>query len=173
MTPDDSSAESPIVEMPEAPAERVKIVLEQVLTGLGLEGDVTTEEDEESITATVAASADAEDDALGLLIGRHGQTIDAVQLLCFQAAFRGMRERKRVVVDAAGYRERRREALEARADRAAESALKDDRAVELEPMSASERRVVHEYLREKPGIETYSEGDEPNRFLVVAPLITD
>jgi spoIIIJ-associated protein len=172
VAPDDPTAEGP-AEMPEAPAERVKVVLEQVLAGLGLEGEVTTEEDEESITATVEASGDAEDDALGLLIGRHGQTIDAVQLLCFQAAFRGMRERKRVVVDAAGYRERRREALEARADRAAESALKEDRAVELEPMSASERRVVHEYLREKPGIETYSEGDEPNRFLVVAPLITD
>jgi spoIIIJ-associated protein len=173
VAPDDSSVEGPVVEMPEAPAERVKLVLEQVLAGLGLEGDVTTEEDEESITATVAPAGGAEEDDLGLLIGRHGQTIDAVQLLCFQAAFRGMRERKRVVVDAAGYRERRREALEARADRAAESALKEDRAVELEPMSASERRVVHEYLREKPGIETYSEGDEPNRFLVVAPLITD
>ena len=157
------------VEMPEAPADRVKVVLEQVLLGLGLEGDVSTQEDEESITATVEARG--EGDELGLLIGRHGQTIDAVQLLCFQAAFRGMRERKRVIVDAAGYRERRREALEARADRAAENALKEDRAIELEPMSASERRVVHEYLREKPGIETYSEGDEPNRCVIVAPLV--
>jgi spoIIIJ-associated protein len=164
------AAENP-VEMPDAPAERVVLLLEQVLEGLGLEGTVSTEEDEESITATVTAKG--EGDELGLLIGRHGQTIDAVQLLCFQAAFQGMRERKRVIVDAAGYRERRKEALEARADRAAESALQEDRAVELEPMSASERRVVHEYLREKPGIETYSEGDEPNRFLVVAPLITD
>ena len=125
------------------------------------------EEEEESITATV----DGED--LGLLIGRHGQTIDAVQLLCFQAAFRGMRERKRVIVDAAGYRQQRREALEKRADRVSEQALAEDRSVELEPMSAAERRVIHEYLREKPGIETFSEGDEPNRFVVVAPLIAD
>ncbi|MFN2612385.1 MAG: RNA-binding cell elongation regulator Jag/EloR [Solirubrobacterales bacterium] len=153
--------------LPGDPAERVRAVLERVLEGLGLAGRVQTTEDEETITATV----DGEE--LGLLIGRHGQTIDAIQLVCFQAAFRGMRERKRVIVDAAGYREQRREALEKRADRISEQALSEDRAVELEPMNAAERRVIHEYLREKAGIETYSEGDEPHRFVVVAPLIAD
>jgi spoIIIJ-associated protein len=78
-----------------------------------------------------------------------------------------------VIVDAAGYRERRREALEHRADRVTEEALNGDRPIELEPMSAAERRVIHEYLRDRPGIETYSEGDEPHRFVVVAPLLTD
>jgi spoIIIJ-associated protein len=161
------AAEQTPAALPEEPGERVRLVLERVLEGLGLEGRVETAEDEETITATV------DGDELGLLIGRHGQTIDAVQLLCFQAAFRGMRERKRVIVDAAGYRAQRREALEKRADRVSEQALGDARPVELEPMSAAERRVVHEYLREKPGIETYSEGDEPHRFVVVAPLLTD
>jgi spoIIIJ-associated protein len=161
-----AGAETPDA-LPVEPADRVRVVLERILEGLGLEGEVKIEEEEESITATV----DGED--LGLLIGRHGQTIDAVQLLCFQAAFRGMRERKRVIVDAAGYRQQRREALEKRADRVSEQALAEDRSVELEPMSAAERRVIHEYLREKPGIETFSEGDEPNRFVVVAPLIAD
>jgi spoIIIJ-associated protein len=161
-----AGAETPDA-LPAEPADRVRVVLERILEGLGLEGQVKIEEEEESITATV----DGED--LGLLIGRHGQTIDAVQLLCFQAAFRGMRERKRVIVDAAGYRQQRREALEKRADRVSEQALAEDRSVELEPMSAAERRVIHEYLREKPGIETFSEGDEPNRFVVVAPLIAD
>ncbi len=155
------------VTLPEEPAARVQVVLERILDGLGLDGEVEVNEDEETIEARV------EGDELGLLIGRHGQTIDAVQLLCFQAAFRGLRERKRVVVDAAGYRERRREALEHRADRVTEQALKGDRAVELEPMSAAERRVIHEYLRDRAGIETYSEGDEPHRFVVVAPLIAD
>jgi spoIIIJ-associated protein len=84
-----------------------------------------------------------------------------------------MRERKRVVVDAAGYRERRRETLTARADRAVEQALSGDRPVELDEMSAQERRVIHEHLKDRPGIETYSEGEEPHRCVVVAPLISE
>ena len=157
----------PPTERPEAPADRVKVLLEQGLDGRGLDGQVQVSEDEE----TILGSIEGED--LGLLIGRHGQTIDAVQLLCFQAAHQGYKERKRVIVDAAGYRERRREALEHRADRVTEEALQGDRPIELEPMSAAERRVIHEYLRERSGIETYSEGDEPHRFVVVAPLISD
>ena len=153
--------------LPEDPAARVQAVLERILDSLGLEATVDVDEDDETITGTV------DGDELGLLIGRHGQTIDAVQLLCFQAAFQGSPERKRVVVDAAGYRERRRETLERRADRVTEQALGGDRSVELEPMSAAERRVIHEYLRDRAGIETYSEGDEPHRFVVVAPLVSD
>ena len=84
-----------------------------------------------------------------------------------------MRERKRVVVDAAGYRQRRRETLESRADRAAEQATSGSRAVEMDPMSAQERRVVHERLKERAGVETYSEGDEPHRCVVVAPLVSE
>ncbi len=153
--------------LPEDPAARVKAVLERILDSLGIDSEVEISEDEELIEARVDA------DEVGLLIGRHGQTIDAVQLICFQAAFQGIRERKRVIVDASGYRERRREALERRADRVSEEALSGDSAIELEPMSAAERRVIHEYLRERAGIETYSEGDEPNRFVVVAPLVAD
>ena len=77
-----------------------------MLDELDLDGEVELSEDEDRILASV----EGEDD-YGLLIGRRGQTIDALQLLCYQAAFRGMRERKRVIVDAAGYRERRRERL--------------------------------------------------------------
>jgi spoIIIJ-associated protein len=84
-----------------------------------------------------------------------------------------MRERKRVIVDAAGYRDRRRETLTARADRAAEQALNENQSVELDPMSAQERRVVHEHLKERSGVETYSEGDEPRRCVVVAPLVSE
>ena len=113
------------------------------------------------------------DDDYGLLIGKRGQTIDALQLLCFQAAFRGLRDRKRVVLDASGYRERRREVLTARADRAAEQALDGNVTVEMDPMSAQERRVVHEHLKERSGVETYSEGDEPRRCVVVAPLVSE
>ena len=155
-------------EWPEEPSERVAVLLERVLDELDLDGEVELEESEERIEATVVGDED-----YGLLIGRRGQTIDALQLLCYQAAFRGIRERKRVVVDVAGYRERRRETLEARADRAAEQAISGERSIELDPMSAQERRVVHEHLKDRAGVETYSEGDEPSRCVVVAPLIAD
>jgi spoIIIJ-associated protein len=153
---------------PEAPAERVRELIEGVLDELDLEGEVEIREDDERIEAEVVGDED-----FGLLIGKRGQTIDALQLLCFQAAFRGLRDRKRVILDAAGYRERRREVLTARADRAAEQALERSVSVELDPMSAQERRVVHEHLKERSGIETFSEGDEPRRCVVVAPLVEE
>lgn len=145
----------------------MRAVLERIVTELDLDGEVSVSEDDDEIRGSV----DGED--VGLLIGRHGQTIDAVQLLCYQIAFRGRQERKRVSVDAAGYRARQNEALRRNADMAAEDAVRDGRAIELEPMGASERRVVHEHLRERTEIETYSEGDEPHRYVVVAPLLTD
>lgn len=153
---------------PEEPAERARELVEGVLDELDLDGEVVVEEGDERIEIRVEGDAD-----FGLLIGKRGQTIDALQLLCYQAAFRGMRERKRVVVDAAGYRERRRETLEGRADRAAEQALSSNRVVEMDPMSAQERRVVHERLKERAGVETYSEGDEPHRCVIVAPLVAE
>jgi spoIIIJ-associated protein len=153
---------------PDTPAERAQELVEGVLDELDLDGDVVVAEDDDRITLNVEG-----DDDYGLLIGKRGQTIDALQLLCYQAAFRGMRERKRVVLDAAGYRGRRRETLEGRADRAAEQALSNSRVVEMDPMSAQERRVVHERLKERAGVETYSEGDEPHRCVVVAPLISE
>jgi spoIIIJ-associated protein len=151
--------------LPEQPADRVRLVLERIVAELEIDAEVSVSEDPDEIRASV----DGAD--VGLLIGRRGQTIDAVQLLCYQAAFRGRPDRKRVTVDAAGYRHRRSSSLRRRADRAAEEAIRSSRPVELEPMSATERRVVHEYLRDRPEVESYSEGDEPNRFVVVAPLL--
>jgi len=153
--------------LPEEPAERVRMLLERIVEELGLEATVSVEEVEDEIRADV----DGED--VGLLIGRHGQTIDAVQLLAYQAAFRGRQERKRVTVDAAGYRRRQGESLRRRADLAAEDAIRHQEPVEMDPMGSNERRVVHEHLRDRPELETYSEGDEPNRYVVVAPLVSD
>jgi spoIIIJ-associated protein len=151
--------------LPAEPAERVRAILERVVDALEVEADVEVDEDAEQIVGRV----DGED--VGLLIGRRGQTIDAVQLLCYQAAFQGRQERKRVTVDAAGYRRRQGEALRRRADLATEDAIRDREPIELEPMGSNERRVVHEHLRDRPEVETYSEGDEPNRYVVIAPLI--
>lgn len=159
---------SEIGEWPQEPAERVRTLIEGVLDELDLKGEVEVSEGDERIDAVIDG-----DDDYGLLIGKRGQTIDALQLLCYQAAFRGIRERKRVVIDAAGYRERRREVLTARADRAAEQALSGNHAVEMDPMSAQERRIVHEHLRDRAGVETFSEGDEPRRCVVVAPLVEE
>lgn len=153
---------------PDSPADRARELVEGVLDELDLDGEVEIEEEEDRIEITVVG-----EDDYGLLIGKRGQTIDALQLLCYQAAFRGLRERKRLLVDAAGYRERRRETLEGRADRAAEQALTNNRVVEMDPMSAQERRVVHERLKDRAGVETYSEGDEPHRCVVVAPLVAE
>ena len=107
---------------------------------------------------------------LGLFIGRHGQTIDAVQHLAQRMAGARAEHGRRIVVDAEGYRERREAILRRQADRAAEEALRSGRPVALDVMTASERRLVHEYLREHGAVQTYSEGDEPDRHLVVAPL---
>jgi spoIIIJ-associated protein len=150
--------------VPEEPAERVRAVVERVVQALGLRGSVDIEETGEEIRATVNG------EGLGLLIGKHGSTIDALQHVAFRAAFRGRSDRKQVVVDAAGYRHRREHALQRMADRAAAEALRYDRAVELEPMRAPERKVVHTYLSTRTDVETHSEGDEPDRRLVITPV---
>jgi spoIIIJ-associated protein len=155
------------VELPGEPAERVRVILERVVEALDLDAQVEVEETAEQISARV----DGGD--LGTLIGRRGQTIDAVQLICYRAAFAGTRERKRVFVDAAGYREHRRESVERQADRAADRALSSGKEIELEPMTATERRIVHQRLKDRSGIETFSEGAEPERCVVVAPLVAD
>jgi spoIIIJ-associated protein len=153
--------------LPAEPAERVRAILERVVDALEVDADVEVDEDPERIVGRV------EGEDVGLLIGRRGQTIDAVQLLCYRAAFRGLQERKRVVVDAAGYRERRQAAIEHQAERAAERALTTGKEIELEAMTASERRVVHQHLKDRAGVETFSEGDEPERCVIVAPLLSD
>ena len=153
--------------LPEAPAERVRVVLERIVEDLGLEASISVDEGDDEIRA------DIEGEEVGLLIGRHGQTIDAIQLIAYQSAFQGRQDRKRVSVDAAGYRQRQGESLRRRADMAAEDAVRHGEAVEMDPMGSNERRVVHEHLRDRPEIETYSEGDEPNRYVVIAPLVSD
>ena len=154
-------------DLPAEPAERVRAILERVVDALEVEAT------SRSTRTPSRSSAGSNGEDVGLLIGRRGQTIDAVQLLCYRAAFRGLQERKRVVVDAAGYRERRQAAIERQADRAAERALKTGKEIELEPMTPSERRVVHQHLKDRAGLETFSEGDEPERCVIVAPLLSD
>jgi spoIIIJ-associated protein len=158
---------SPQPTLPAEPTERVRAILQRVVEALDLDATVEVSENDEEITGRL------EGEDLGVLIGRRGHTIDAVQLVCYRAAFAGSDDRKRVVVDAAGYREERQEAVERQADRAAERALDSGTEIELDPMSPTERRIVHQRLKDRSGVETFSEGTEPERCVVVAPLVAD
>jgi spoIIIJ-associated protein len=145
-------------------AAQARELVERVADGIGVRCRIDVREDDESIHVVCGGAE------LGLLIGKHGQTIDAIQYLANAVMFRRHGEdRKEVVVDAAGYRARRQTSLEALAVRSAERALSHDEAVELEPMTAIERKVVHIRLKEFDGVETTSEGTEPNRFIVIHP----
>jgi len=142
--------------------DRVRELLEQISNALGLDAEVRIDEDADRILGVL------EGDDLGLFIGRHGQTIDAVQHLAFKIANRDTpRGGIRVVVDAAGYRARREQLLHRQADQAAADAISGRRPVALDAMSATERKVVHEFLKDRDGVETYSEGTEPDRKSVV------
>jgi spoIIIJ-associated protein len=149
------------------PATNVQELLERIAEAAGVDATVAIHEDSNGLTAEF----EGDSDDLGLLIGHHGQTIDAIQHLAYRFAMKGTGERHPVVVDAAGYRERRAVALRAAADQAAEAAVNHRRAVPLDAMSALERKVIHEHLKMRRDVETYSEGQEPSRRLVVAPLV--
>jgi spoIIIJ-associated protein len=139
-------------------------LVERVVAAIGLDCRVEVEEGDEQIVVT------CEGVDLGMLIGRLGQKIDAVQYLANSIAWRRFEDtRKEIVVDAAGYRARRRELLESIAMRSAERAVADGEPVELESMTAVERKVVHQRLQDFDGVETSSEGTEPNRYVVVRP----
>lgn len=144
-------------------AARLRGVLERVATALGVVCRVDVAETPDAIVATCVG------DDLGRLIGRHGQTLDALQVVAAAIVQRGEVDRRDVVVDAAGYRDRRRRRLEEVALRSAEEAIQTGARVELEPMSAAERKVVHATLEYHEGVRTVSEGAEPHRRVVVEP----
>ena len=144
-------------------AARLKELLERVRDALDVDATVAVREQGESLVATFHGRD------LGLLIGKHGQTIDAIQYLATAALSRGAERRADVVVDAAGYRDRRRATLESLADRAAARVASSGSAAALDPMSSAERKIVHLHLQERPDVVTASEGAEPNRHVVIRP----
>jgi spoIIIJ-associated protein len=142
-------------------ALRVRGLVERVVAALGVAARVDVEETEEEILVTCSGGD------LGLLIGKHGHTIDSLQYIANVILHRAGAGRH-ATIDAAGYRDRRRAMLETLAERSAERAAEGERVL-LEPMSAAERRIVHERLADEPGVRTVSEGVEPNRYVVVEP----
>jgi spoIIIJ-associated protein len=146
------------------PPDALEELLEEVVDALGLEAEIEVEEQEGVLTGRV------EGDDVGLFIGRHGQTIDSVQHLAQRIVFPEGPSSTRIVIDANGYRQRRAEALRGEADDAADEAIRSGKPVDLDPLPPFERRIVHEYLRDRGGVETHSEGNEPERYLVITPL---
>jgi spoIIIJ-associated protein len=157
-----ADASSPVEESELAAS--VRELLERIVREIGIHARLVIEESEETLIASFSGRD------LGLLIGKHGQTIDAIQYLANAIVYRGQTEdRKAIVVDAAGYRDRRKASLDILAVRSAERAAQSGQRVELEPMTAVERKVVHLRLKDYPGVATSSEGTEPNRFVVIEP----
>src|SRR5207244_3091727 len=149
---------------PESPlGAQARELVERVAAAIGVECRIQVDEGDDAIHVQCSGRD------LGVLIGRHGQTIDAIQYLANAIAYRAFPDdRKEVIVDATGYRERRRTILEALAVRSAERAVRTGEPVELEPMTAVERKVVHLRLKEFDGVETSSAGSEPNRYVGVS-----
>jgi spoIIIJ-associated protein len=145
-------------------AGEARALVARIVGTLGVDAEVIARDEPEAIVVTCSGPD------VGLLIGRHGQTIDAIQYLLNVIAYRAHGDDKKdVVVDAAGYRARRRATLETLAERVAEQVRESGKREELEPMTAVERKVVHLHLKDAAGVGTTSEGTEPNRYVVVVP----
>ncbi|EAD6956666.1 protein jag [Listeria monocytogenes] len=109
-------------------------------------------------------------DSLGMLIGKHGQTLNALQYLTQLIANKTTSQYKNIIVNVGDYRERRHETLVILANKMADKALKTKRAVHLEPMPSFERKIIHAILSENEQIETHSEGRDPYRYIVIKPV---
>jgi spoIIIJ-associated protein len=144
-----------------------KEIVRRIAAAIGADVSISARERDGVVTVS-AAGPD-----VALFIGKHGQTIDAIQYLA-NAITRAQGGELDVVVDASGYRARRTATLEGIARRTAQRVAATGRRAELEPMTPVERKIVHEALKDDPGVETVSEGSEPNRYVVVLPrLIAD
>lgn len=155
------------VTVKEGLAQRALEILTRVvdLMGIDARGEITGE-DAEGVRLELHSSTD-----LGLLIGKRGQTLAALQLLVAMMANRDEppEKRKRVVLDAEGYRARRERALTATARSAADRAKRSGRQVTLDSLTPRERRIVHLALADDPGVSTRSEGEDPHRSVVIMP----
>jgi spoIIIJ-associated protein len=156
-------SESEQVEAPQELLDEIQALVSSVLDAMGFEARV------EVYDAGGFIAADVAPDNTALFIGQKGETIDALQYLVNVSAFRDRPFFKRIVLDAEGYRQRRVEAIQGMAHRTARRAVRERRTVEMPPMNSSERRVVHLFLSENPGVTTKSEGSGDNRRVKVSP----
>jgi spoIIIJ-associated protein len=144
-------------------ADRARNFLEEVVGAMGVEAHITIEENEYGI------DIDLEGRNLGVLIGKRGETLNALQYLVNVTVNKNQQERKRIFLDVGGYRKKREDTLVGLANRLAEKAKRRGRNVVLEPMNPQERRIIHNTLRGRDDIFTFSEGEDPFRKIIIAP----
>ncbi|QDP42025.1 RNA-binding cell elongation regulator Jag/EloR [Radiobacillus deserti] len=135
--------------------------LQDIARHMGVDVKVTTTTVQNTITFDLSG------DKIALLIGKRGQTLNGIQYLLQLIVNRNAKDYYTVVVDAEGYRDRRKQTLETLANRMAEKAISTRRSVTLEPMPSYERKVIHTALQDRTDISTSSEGTEPNRHVVI------
>lgn len=148
----------------ESPGEEVREFLQQVLDRMDLEAEARLVSSEGNQIALEVVGED-----VALLIGKHGQTLDALQLLVAAGMARKLPGHPRILLDAEGYRERRADSLRRMALSLARQALDSGQEAVMEGLNAAERRIIHTALADEPGVGTYSEGEEPNRRVVITP----
>lgn len=151
------------VKIVENPIEKTEKYLLQILEQMNVSATVQTTVTDHHVTYEVTG------DDIALLIGKRGQTLNALQYLLHLAMNKNASEFYTVTLDAEGYRERRKETLEALANRMADKAVRLNKKVALEPMPAFERKIIHNVLQENKAITTYSDGNEPHRHIVIQP----
>ncbi len=150
------------------PIEAGKVFLEELLNKAKINVEVEIidcETNDEQVMYNLKGQKE-----LGLVIGHRGETLDALQYLTSISLNKELEKYYRVLLDAEGYRERRRETLERLAARLANKAEKKQRKVVLEPMPPHERRIIHIKLKENNNVKSYSEGEEPYRKVMIEPL---
>ena len=154
-----AATEAEAVEKAVAETERF---IRDVADAMGLAVDIERRDSRDGLVLAVSGSGD-----VGMLIGRRGQTLDALQYLANIIANRHSDSHIRIVLDAEDFRERRRKTLEELSERLAVRVIRTGKAVVLEPMSPQERKIIHSHLQNHSKVKTFSKGDEPNRRVVI------
>ncbi len=154
---------------------RVKVTVKQNCNNVAVEKFLKDIFKEMEINVDIVINEEGKDmdinlkgDNMGILIGRRGETLDALQYLASIVANKGQENYKKVVIDTENYRRKREETLIRLANKVAERVVRFKKSVSLEPMNPYERRIIHSALQQNKQIETYSVGDEPNRKVVIA-----
>lgn len=142
--------------------EEAERFIRDVAQAMGLSVELTWNQSKEGLLLSISCNGD-----LGMIIGRRGQTLDALQYLVTIVANRYSDNHMRIVLDAENFRERRRKTLEELADRLASRVIRTKQEVVLEPMTPLERKVIHSQLQGHPKVKTFSKGDDPNRRVVI------
>ncbi len=141
---------------------RIEKFLKDIFSEMELEVDIKITETAEKVMVELSG------ENMGILIGRRGETLDALQYLASVVANKGGEGYKKVMVDTENYRQKREETLVRLAHRVADRVIRYNKSVTLEPMNPYERRIIHSALQDNKSIETYSVGEEPNRKVVIA-----